>query len=143
MRGYLTVCLLSGVVTPWITEHNNQAMSSGLRYRFEYNAGISGLSYGDYGGFTRCYTRRSDRFLRQAGSPHECFAQYCTIPLAGGCHVFVDRDKTNFKLAAGVILCMGVLINFDEDNSVPQGYVHVWVDPNAASPDLRAELLPR
>ena len=27
---------MSGVVTPWITEHNNQAMSSGLRYRFEY-----------------------------------------------------------------------------------------------------------
>ena len=41
--------LVSGVVTPWITEHNNQAMSSGLRYRFEKNAGISGLNYGDYG----------------------------------------------------------------------------------------------
>ena len=41
---------VSGVVAPWTTEKNNQAMSSGLRYRFEFNAGISGLSNGDYCG---------------------------------------------------------------------------------------------
>ena len=56
---------VSGVVTPWTTEQTNQAMSSGLRYRFEFNAGISGLSNGDYGDSVRlCFDFSYDNSIR-------------------------------------------------------------------------------
>ena len=54
---------VSGVITPWTVEQNNQAMSSGLRYRFEFNAGMSGLSNGD--SIDLCFDFSNDESIRE------------------------------------------------------------------------------